>query len=53
MPGFTGVWANSDTQDACREELREVLKEWLALKLQDRDDVILVLAGIDLRSIAA
>ena len=47
IPGFTGVWANSDTQDACREELREVLKEWLALKLRDGDDDIPVIAGID------
>ncbi|MEE9154299.1 MAG: type II toxin-antitoxin system HicB family antitoxin [candidate division NC10 bacterium] len=53
IPGFTGVWPNSDTQDTCRGELREVLKEWLALTLRDGDDDILVLAGIDLRSIAA
>ncbi len=51
IPGFNGVWANGDTEDACREELREVLKEWLALKLRDGDDDIPVMAGIDLRSL--
>jgi predicted RNase H-like HicB family nuclease len=51
IPGFTGVWANGDTEDACREELREVLKEWLALKLRDGDDDIPIMAGIDLRSL--
>lgn len=52
IPGFPGVWANEKTQEACREQLGEVLKEWLALKLQDGDDDIPVVAGIDLRSIA-
>ena len=51
IPGFAGVWANGDTEDACREELREVLKEWLALKLRDGDDDIPVMDGIDLRSV--
>lgn len=47
IPGFAGVWANGDTEDACRDELQEVLKEWLALKLRDGDDDIPVMAGID------
>lgn len=51
IPGCPGVWANSDTQDACLDELREVFKEWLALKLQEGDDDIPVVDGIDLRSI--
>lgn len=51
IPGFTGVWANGDSEDACREELREVLNEWLALKLRDGDEDIPVMAGIDLRSL--
>jgi predicted RNase H-like HicB family nuclease len=32
IPGFQGVWANAKSLDACREELREVLEDWLALK---------------------
>ncbi|MFQ5880962.1 MAG: type II toxin-antitoxin system HicB family antitoxin [Candidatus Methylomirabilales bacterium] len=50
--GFPGVWTNSNNQDACRDELREVLEEWLTLKLRDGDDDLPVVAGIDLRSIA-
>lgn len=24
-----GVWANADSLEACREELKEVLEEWI------------------------
>ena len=33
MPGFDGVWANSDTLEGCREELEEVLEGWIVLSL--------------------
>jgi predicted RNase H-like HicB family nuclease len=29
IPGFDGVYANADTLEACREELLEVLEEWI------------------------
>lgn len=29
-----GVWANADTLEACREELQEVLEEWIILGLK-------------------
>ena len=29
-----GVWAQADTLEACREELREVLEEWIILGLK-------------------
>jgi predicted RNase H-like HicB family nuclease len=32
IPGFEGVWANSKTVENCRNELIEVLEEWLILK---------------------
>jgi predicted RNase H-like HicB family nuclease len=32
IPGFDGVYANADTLEACREELREVLEEWILLR---------------------
>jgi predicted RNase H-like HicB family nuclease len=32
--GFQGVWAQADTLEACREELREVLEEWIVLGLK-------------------
>lgn len=31
--GFQGVYANADTLEACREELEQVLEEWLSLRL--------------------
>jgi predicted RNase H-like HicB family nuclease len=33
IPGFDGVYANAPTLEACREELREVLEEWLLLRV--------------------
>ncbi len=29
-----GVWANADTLEACRQELQEVLEEWIILGLK-------------------
>lgn len=34
IPGLQGVWANADTLDECREELREVLEGWIELGLE-------------------
>ena len=33
IPGFDGVWANADTLEGCREELEEVLEEWILLRV--------------------
>lgn len=33
IPGFDGVYANSDTLEACREELEEVLEEWIVFRI--------------------
>ena len=33
IPGFTGVYANSTTLEACREELEEVLEEWILFRV--------------------
>jgi predicted RNase H-like HicB family nuclease len=33
IPGFEGVWANAATEDACREELQEVLEEWMLFSI--------------------
>ena len=29
IPGFKGLWANAPTLEGCRDELQEVLEEWL------------------------
>jgi predicted RNase H-like HicB family nuclease len=31
IPELQGVWANADTLEECREELAEVLEEWILL----------------------
>jgi predicted RNase H-like HicB family nuclease len=30
---FNGVWANVENLEKCREELREVLEEWILLRV--------------------
>jgi predicted RNase H-like HicB family nuclease len=47
IEGLQGVWANADTLEACREELREVLEEWIVLGLK-RGHVLPVMDGIEL-----
>lgn len=34
-----GVWANAKNLEDCREELREVLEEWLLLKVRAKERV--------------
>ena len=48
VPGLQGVWADADTLEECRQELQEVLEDWLILKLRDNDNDIPVLGGISL-----
>jgi predicted RNase H-like HicB family nuclease len=33
IPNFEGVYANAETLEACREELAEVLEEWILLRV--------------------
>ena len=33
IPGFDGVYANAATLEACREELEEVLEEWVVVRV--------------------
>lgn len=37
IPGLNGVWANAKNLEDCRDELREVLKDWLLLKVRDSE----------------
>ena len=36
IPGFQGVWANAETLEDCRNELAEVLEEWIFLRISDK-----------------
>ncbi|ARV60255.1 HicB family protein [Nostocales cyanobacterium HT-58-2] len=47
IPEFEGVWANADTLEACREELAEVLEEWILLRVS-RNLPLPVVDGIEL-----
>ncbi|NMG06280.1 type II toxin-antitoxin system HicB family antitoxin [Brasilonema sp. UFV-L1] len=47
IPGFQGVWANADTLEACREELAEVLEEWILLRVS-RNLPLPIIDGIEL-----
>jgi predicted RNase H-like HicB family nuclease len=33
IPGFDGVYANADTLEVCRDELEEVLEEWILFRV--------------------
>ncbi|MSQ47001.1 MAG: type II toxin-antitoxin system HicB family antitoxin [Deltaproteobacteria bacterium] len=33
IPGFDGVYANAETLESCREELEEVLEEWILFRV--------------------
>lgn len=33
IPGFEGVYANSSALESCREQLEEVLEEWVLFRI--------------------
>lgn len=39
VPALRGVWASASSLERCREQLREVLEDWLLLKLRDHDAI--------------
>jgi len=39
IPSCPGVWSNEKTLEKCRDTLREVLEEWIVLKLRDGDQL--------------
>ena len=42
-----GVWANADTLERCRDELQEVLEDWILVRV--RSQLLLpVIDGVDL-----
>lgn len=49
IPALRGVWASGRSLGACRDELQEVLEEWLILKLRDQDPIPKI-GGIDLKA---
>lgn len=47
IPGFEGVYANANTLEGCREELEEVLEEWILLRVS-RNLSLPVVDGMEL-----
>jgi predicted RNase H-like HicB family nuclease len=47
IPECQGVYANADTLEACREQLREVLEEWVFLRIH-RHLTLPVIEGLTL-----
>ena len=51
IPGLQGVWAQHETLEGCRRELREALSDWIALRLRIALSIP-ILAGIDLNQLS-
>ena len=47
VPGLQGVYANAESLEACREQLREVLEGWIILGLR-MGHSLPVIRGIEL-----
>ena len=47
IPGFDGVYANADKLEACREELEEIVEEWILFRVS-RNLPLPVVEGIEL-----
>ena len=53
ISGFPGIWANQRILSACKKELREVLEEWLFLKVRSRERIPGFDIKFDRRSISS
>ena len=42
IPGYEGVWADAVSLEECRDELEEVLEEWLLFRLSQQLPVPIV-----------
>jgi predicted RNase H-like HicB family nuclease len=51
IPGFSGLWANASTLEACREELQSTLEDWILIGIK-RKITLPVVEGIDLMATA-
>jgi predicted RNase H-like HicB family nuclease len=51
VSGFPGVWASSDAPEETITELREVLFDWIVLKIDHEDRDLPQLSGINLNLI--
>ena len=42
IPSLKGVYANADTFEECRQELMEVLEEWIFIRLKNNLEIPIV-----------
>ena len=47
IPGFEGIYANAATLEACREEIIEVLEEWILFRVS-RNLELPIVDGLEL-----
>ena len=53
IPAIQGVWANTKTLEACREELESVLEGWLLLSIADHSPIPEIYGNrVEIRQIA-
>jgi len=52
IPGFQGVWSNAATLEGARQELAEVLEEWILMGIADHAELPVV-GGFALQRSAA
>ncbi len=48
IPGFQGVYSNAETLEECRKELREVLEDWILIRVS-RHLALPIVDGIELK----
>mgnify|MGYP001592525870 FL=1 len=53
IPSLRGIWASAKSLEKCREELREVLEDWLLLKVSSGERVPGFEIKIDQRELVA
>ena len=51
VPDLPGTWANAPTLEHCREELQEVVEEWIMLSIAQHDPLPAI-DGIELTTTA-
>lgn len=51
IPGFSGVWAQGDSEEEVIGELETVVRDWALLKIQDKDRNLPIIGLIDLNEL--
>jgi predicted RNase H-like HicB family nuclease len=52
IPPCEGLWADGDTLEGAREQLREVLEDWILIKAR-HGDTFPIISGLDINPQAA